>query len=81
MLRLIGNIFVLVSLASLPFWMTLAIILFMCLTFDFVEIVLYGYVLDLMYSVPTTFLSAHIYLILAVGIYGMMIFIKPYIKF
>ena len=80
MMRLIANILVLISVASLPYYITIVLCILCCFMFDFVEIIVYGLLFDILYSVPASFLASNAYILGAVCVYVIMLGIKPFIK-
>lgn len=80
MRRLFANILVLMSIAVLPWWLAIMLILLMLVYFDFIEIMFYGMVMDVLYSRSDSYLSSHVFFVSAVFIYAVIILVKPYLR-
>ncbi|MES2223458.1 MAG: hypothetical protein V4469_00835 [Patescibacteria group bacterium] len=80
MYRIFANILVLLSFFLLPFWCTIIVAIVVSLFFDFIEIVFYGFLFDLLYGIPGSFVETNLFTISAVTLYGIILLIKPYIK-
>jgi hypothetical protein len=80
MYRLFANILALISLFILPLWCTIVFLIIISFFFDFVEIVAYGFVTDLVYGLHGSFIQSNIFILSSIGLYGIILLVKPYIK-
>ncbi len=80
MKRVLGNILALISFFLLPFWCTVIICIVLLLIFDFIEIIFFGFLFDVVYGVGGTFLQSNMFILSGMAIYGIMFLIKPYLK-
>ncbi len=80
MKRLLANLILLGSLFLLPFWCTAILAILVSLYFDFIEIIFYGFIFDLLFGIKSGFFENHIFTVSAVVMYGIILLIKPYIK-
>ncbi len=79
MKRLFANLAVIVSICLLPYWVAVIVGVALLFFFDFVEIIFYGFVLDVLYGMPPLW-SQYKFGILASFVYVMIVYVKPYIK-
>lgn len=80
MKRTLGNILALVSLFLLPFWCTIIICIVLSFLFDYVEIIFFGFLFDVLYGGGTTFLEMNTFTLGSMLLYSIIFFIKPYLK-
>ena len=80
MKRLIANIIVIISIAVLPWWVSMLLILLMLFYFNFIEMIIYGVMLDSLYGRQGSIISEHLFFIAGVTIYALFILIKPYLR-
>ena len=80
MTRVLANLVVVVSLALLPWWGACVVLLVFLVVFDFVELLIYGLVLDILYGAPGGIWREHGFLFIAVIIYAISVFIRPSLK-
>ncbi len=80
MKRILANILALLSFFILPFWCTVILLVIISFYFDFVEIVFFGFLFDVIYGIPGSFVETNLFTISAIVLYGIILLIKPHIK-
>lgn len=80
MYRFFITILVLLSFFILPWWCTVLLCIASSIFFDYKEMIVFGFLYDVLYNTKETFLAGHIFFIGALCLYGMMIIVRPYIK-
>ncbi len=80
MSRLFANLIVLLAIVTLPWWFTTILLVLWCIIFDYVEIVFYGLVLDILYAVPGGVIMPHIFFISSVILYLLSVIIRPNLR-
>jgi hypothetical protein len=80
MIRLASNLIIVFVIAVLPWWLASILLVGFLVLFDFVEIIFYGIILDFLYAVPGSFLSAHGFLTSALVVYALSVIVRPYFK-
>lgn len=78
--RIFANILVLSSIMFLPWWLVVFLLLVLLFIFDFIEIIAYGFILDIMYSLPSGFFSKNLFLISAVVAYFIFTIVRPNLR-
>ncbi len=80
MKRLSANLIIAIALVTLPWWAAALLAVIFAVLFDFLEIVFYGVVLDILYAVPYNFFWGHIFLISAIVLYALSALIRPNLR-
>lgn len=80
MVRLLANVLLLLGITVLPFWVIFVMILCLMFAFDFVEVIFYGVLFDVIYSTRELYFGTYTFAVCAALLYGIIFLIKPYIK-
>lgn len=80
MTRFVANISIILAIILMPWWFVVVLAVAFSFLFNFLEIMVYGMVLDSLYSVSSTFLSGHIFLIGAFVLYVVSAKIRPNLR-
>jgi len=80
MVRILANVLGIMCFIVLPYWCTIILLIINLFLFDFVEIVFYGFLFDVIYAIPGSFLMQNFFLLSSVVLYAIIFVAKPYIK-
>ena len=80
MKRIIANLLALCGVMFLPWFLAVILLLVLLFIFDFIEIIVYGFILDLVYGISPGFFIKNIFLISAVISYVLVTTIKPSLR-
>ncbi len=80
MMRVIANLASILAIAILPWWGAALVLLVLLAVFDFLEIIIYGIILSILYGAPGGMISSYGFFFASIILYLISVYIRPYLR-